>query len=516
MDNYTSPKEGRLSCRMPALLAAGEGTTDLAGDFVLPEYRPEIQRLLDARVTVSPADVYLSAAGCEVGGTVEYRILYCGGDGALYATSETAEYRLTLPLNLPSDARPEEGIACDVSVHAEAPLCRVTGPRKLSVRCRLHADVQILGTRTPEEMLEGDPQTRETLLGSAECMHAFVGRGELLTLADEITLEGTSADLRVIAAEGKVFVTDAEASSGSVLAMGEVALRLLYSNEGEPGSVSTIQRRIPFRASIPTEGVEVNCEATAFGVCRDCSITVEEQRILCEVGVLLSARAQRNETVPFVKDAYSTTAVCENQYRTIPFRRAEKCLNGNFTHGVNLPLSETGVRPSQNVVEVSADALIDRVENERGRCYLLGRCLCHLLLWEAGEWSTAELETPFRYETDAPRGKVDGWQAVAEVINARARSDGESISLDAEIALSASLWSEDSLTHLALSREGEAISAGQGDGWTVCYPAGEDTLWSVAARYHRPIGEILERNGIPGAPVADARESLEGISYLLI
>ena len=83
MDNYTSPKEGRLSCRMPALLAAGEGTTDLAGDFVLPEYRPEIQRLLDARVTVSPADVYLSAAGCEVGGTVEYRILYCGGDHPL-------------------------------------------------------------------------------------------------------------------------------------------------------------------------------------------------------------------------------------------------------------------------------------------------------------------------------------------------------------------------------------------------------------------------------------------------
>lgn len=55
-----------------------------------------------------------------------------------------------------------------------------------------------------------------------------------------------------------------------------------------------------------------------------------------------------------------------------------------------------------------------------------------------------------------------------------------------------------------------------GAGYLICYPAKDDTLWSVAKRYHRPVEEIVGRNPLPSSPAADAESSLDGVKYLMI
>ena len=57
--------------------------TEVSGDFSLPDYQPEIKRLLRIRPCVLPAAPYAGAGNAEFSGTLDYYVLYMGNDGGL-------------------------------------------------------------------------------------------------------------------------------------------------------------------------------------------------------------------------------------------------------------------------------------------------------------------------------------------------------------------------------------------------------------------------------------------------
>ena len=513
MDNYTKDRGG---VRVQAPICDRQTVTELSSDFSLPDYQPPFKRLLRVRATVSPADKYIGAGSAEFSGTVDYTVLYAGNDDCLYCFSESTEYRFTVPIEMTSDIDLNDGLTCDVDVIPDMTVGRVAAPRKLSVKCRLRARVRLWGTKLMEETLTGaDKRDIQRLCGGAECARLFVGNGEPLQLGDEILFEAGENDVRVISAEGEVFVSEASAGSGVVNCRGEVCLKLLCCRESSQEPPSVQLRRIPFAQAVATDGVEVNCDACADGVCSDIRITVEEGRILCEVAVRLRTRAQRNESISFTRDIYSTAAACESTTSACSFPHAVKCVNGNFSVGTTLPLEEVGIRAGMNIVDVSLIPSVTALENEHGKYYLSGRCRTQVILSDADEISAQEFDIPFRYETDGSGEQVTDYDAAVDVISCRARVDGERISVDAELAVSLALRGEVSFKMLTEAHFGEPLSR-TGALCTVCYPSREDTLWSVAKRYHRSVDAITEMNSLAGSPAADSPDSLMGVNYLLV
>lgn len=124
---------------------------------------------------------------------------------------------------------------------------------------------------------------------------------------------------------------------------------------------------------------------------------------------------------------------------------------------------------------------------------------------------------PFRFEVGAS-GKeevIGDYSAQANVILCRARVDGERISVDAELAVSLAVMGESRFRMVTEARFGEKIDR-EASVYTVCYPSKDDTLWSVAKRYHRPVEAIAQINSLAGAPAADSADSLSGVKYLLV
>lgn len=508
-------KSGAAS-RMQALMSEKQIVTEINEDFSLPDYQPEIKRLLRVRATVSFPDTYMGAGNAECSGTIDYCILYSGNDGALYCTNQTGEYRFSSPLELPRDFEVGEGVICDVESAPEMLSGRVIAPRRLAVKCRLRSCVRLYGTRVIGEQVQARDGL-ECLHGECEGARIFLGVGEPVRLADEILCDVHDGERRVIFGEGQVFVTEAIAGSGGVNCRGELCLKLLCSKEnGEEGEMpQVILRRIPFSQTVNVDGVEVNCDACARGICSELNITVEEGRILCEATISLSARAQRNERVTFVRDLYSTAQSCEVSYASVKFPTALKCLNGNFSLNTTLSREEVGLRQGMVVLDAAATATVASPEADRGKYYLNGKCRIHAVLMESGELTSQEFEVPFRYECEGSQAVPVAWDVTAEVISCRVRLDGERVGVDAEIALAAALRGETERRLVSEVAFGEAWHA-CGSVCTVCYPSREDTLWSVARRYHCPSDSLAERNALANAPAADAEDSLAGVKFLLI
>ena len=514
--DYKTRTATRKTVRMQAPLGERQMVTELSEDIELPDYQPEIKRLLRVQAKVSPADSYIGAGNVECSGTVDYSILYSGPDGTLWCATPAGPYRFAFPVELPADFDAGEGLICDVQSQPENVSGRVTAPRRLTLRCRLRSRAQLWGTRVLPDPVEQSPGM-ERLMGNCDCVRLYLGMSESFTLGDELLCDPREGDVRVISADGQVFVTEAAAGSGTVNCRGEVCLKLLCCHE-PAGETYTVARRIPFSQAVDMDGVEVNCETCAAGTCQDLRVTVEDGRISCETTVRLSVRAVRNETVSLLRDAYSTEAECTTTVRELTVPVACGAVLGNFSLGQTVPLEEAGVHPGMKVMDADGSVTMGEITCERGKAVLSGKCRFRMLLSGDGDWSVQEVELPVRYETDCAcdgNPPVSAAELTAEVLTCRARADGEKLAIDAEIAVSGTLRGEKTVPVLAEAGIGAAWQV-PGAVYTVCYPAKDDTLWTVAKRYHTPVSGLIAKNALAQAPAADAEDSLLGVKYLMI
>ena len=512
--DYDQKSRGALRVQVP--ICDRQTVTELSSDFSLPDYQPQIKRLLRVSATVSPPDHYVGSGRAELSGTVDYSILYSGNDGALYCATERADYQLSVPVEMGADIDLNEGVVCDAELLPDVVSGRVIAPRRLSVKCRLRSRVRLWGIRTIEAPIPSPtPLGIERLCGHAASARLFVGCGEPQQLGDEILLDASDSDLRVISAEGEVFVQEAVAGSGVVSCRGEVALKLLCCRESTPNTPVVQLRRLPFSQEVVVEGTEVNCSACADGVCSEIRVTVEEGRLLCEVTLRLRARAQRNEEISFTRDLYSTQAECEGRTAVCVLPLALKCVNGNVSVNHTATLEELGLRAESRVLDLSLSPMATTLEQENGKYRLTGRCRAHVILADDEDFYAQELEVPFRYDVDGDANTALDYDVAVSPISCRARMDGERMAIDAELAVALTVRGECRVEMLTEAQLGDPI-ARTGAVCTICYPAKSDTLWSVAKRYHRAVNAIAESNSLAASPAADSPDSLAGVKYLLV
>ncbi len=540
MNDFTMPSDRAAHRSLQVPLADRLISSEVSGDFTLPDYQPEIKRLLRIGVGILPP--LCGERVGEINGHMDYYVLYMGHDNALWCAPLTTEYRLEFPTEEGRGALAEAGepFVSFADVTTETPVGRVTAPRRLSIRCRVNAHVRLYGEYlSGGDMGDVSDGDTEVLTGTREINRLFRGLSEMLPLQDDIILPPTEqGEWRVVCAEGTVMVTEASPASteGVVNCRGEVFVKLtlcptdpLFANEsGDEAPVrpsgtplTVLQRKIPFTQAVDVEGVTSTCTATACGYCTDLSVQMEEGQAHLELGVITEVRAQKNEVVTYTKDLYSTRREGESRHALYPTERALRAFNGNFTLSDSLPLSEAGMETNTRVVDVTAVATPEvlSTDSERGRCVLTGTCRAQLLLDHDGEYTAGTLTLPFRYEFDSGDMPLDdaapGFDGSVTVLTCRARADAERVALDAELAVSLCTRAPSPLTALAEATFGEPVSRRRGE-YVICFPAPTDTLWSVAKRYHAPIAALTAANNLPAGTSADSTESLDTVGYLIV
>ena len=64
--------------------------SEISNDYSLPDYMPEIRRILHIDVNVLPPAKYINVTGAEFNGNVDYNVLYAGSDGELHTAPLSA------------------------------------------------------------------------------------------------------------------------------------------------------------------------------------------------------------------------------------------------------------------------------------------------------------------------------------------------------------------------------------------------------------------------------------------
>ena len=492
------------------------------GDFILPDYLPEIRKIIRIDTKIIPSGKFIGASRATLAGIAAYNLIYTDSDGKLAATSLSSDYEFSVPL--PSE-HGELYVVADGTL--ENTQCRLGGPRKLSLRTGIKNRVHVYSSGAVSEIVDEGAGDVKALFAIVDTMVTKCASSGEFSVSETVDIDGFSADsLHANFTTADLVVKEAKMSHDAVGCRGEIYVKCNISSEA--GEVFTVMKKIPFEqiVNVPTENMQ---HCIAYGRCSyvNCSLVPngEACALNIELGAELDVECCGNISLSLMCDAYSTELESAPVYKNESFSYSLGATMGNYTVDASRHRSED----EENIIAIldtRARADIKSVMEKEGRAVVCGECRVEALTSSAGridgvEYGNSEIIIPFKIETElrVPRDEALSFDAHVEAVTPHARLEQDSISADAEIFLCVRASKKNTRRLLeSVSFGGELKKDKRMGEVIVVYPEDEDTLFSIAKRYRVCYEELARENGIPEEYVKspDEKYTLDGISNLLI
>lgn len=466
-------------------------TAELNTELSMPDYQPEVRRLLRVCVTLTPPDAYFDGARVGMNGEAVYNILYAAEDGELYSAETREHYELNEALK-GHDLADGLTLICDVT--PESLVSRVTAPRKLTIKCRLRGRIRGFCDREVGESTTyvDDLSSVKRLDGKIEYARILPTALAKTEISDSLSLSGKDGDNRIVSHSVAVEVESVESLDGEATVKGAVCLTLLSVCEGGDSAPVRSEHRIPFAETLEIDGLTSDGKCVASGCCTSAEFEVGNDSVDCVLGLCLRVDAEEPVSSVYTADMYSTAVLSETVKGRVEFPIPAKVFSGNLSLSSRETPEELGVGRDAEIIDAVADAAVKNIEHDRGKWAVVGEVSLNLLGKQEGEYFTKDLKIPFRYETDGENGNTALAFATATPLSVRARNDGARIVADCELKVAGHICLRDSAEIVEQCVFGEPVE--KDDAITVCFTSPDEDLWQVAKKYHVSTDDLLSKN----------------------
>ncbi len=474
---------------------------EASGDFVLPDYQNEIRRILHVSQTVLPPAKYVGDESVEFNGTVDYQVVYIGADGGIYSVPLSSDYSFSTSFVKwnNKDVIADISVLCNVT--AESVNTRVSAPRRLSISSRIRPNVRIYAKIPSSAQIEADvsPMDVYRKYENASCACCESDISDVITVSCAVPTE--AEDTRVVFADAKVDVTDVERSQNGVSCRGNISVKMLCVGE-ESGEYRTLTAKNAFEGDVDLEG-GAEGDVRVRGIVSEMAVNMTDAGIECNAGILLQAVACRNESIEYTSDVYSVKNECECVMRNVSSRNMRMCRNSNFTVSERMALEGTNIPEGAEILHSMGSVNMDKCDMVGGRYVFSGNAVFTAIYRKESDIYSADVTVPVKYETEATAADAPVcFDCSAQVMDINMKLADGNLSIDAEIALSADCFSETNISAVDKVVFGDTIPERDTE-IIVCYPASDDTAWSVAKRYKVAPTKVL------GDPASDKYVMIE-------
>ncbi len=515
-------KASTLSARTET--AGDKLRVESVGEYSVPDYQPQIRRILRVHTRVLPSGRYRRGGHTECAGLCVHTVLYSTDEGTLSTLDVTSEYSFSFPAD-------DDAEVLLLAPQLEGVSCRLGGPRRITVRSTLS-----LLPHVYREVKPGDAEGERMLLeeDTVRLVHPLrMMRAELLSLSD-LTLSDTKtveAGTELLVADAVAEITETRMGEGGVEVKGEVLCRALLSGEGAVPYF--LGHRIPFEATMPCERLDgsrafVYPIVTSFEA-RGVSGEGAGTRLMLDVGLELEAEVLTPIVETAVVDAFSLKSPLVARKESIPVTE----LLGGLTHRQKLECrtsrSESDSEDASAVIDLGMSAHVRSQAREGEALTVLGECLIDAALLLGTDdaegrpdYAATSFTSPFEIRIPLPSELAEDaeLEVTARVGDVRGRLEAASLCAEGELILTVRASRRRTLTLAVGMQESETgPSAELSDSEILAvYPSERESLWSLARRYRVSPERIAELNALPRESLesADLASSIDGCVRLLI
>ncbi|MBQ8839710.1 MAG: LysM peptidoglycan-binding domain-containing protein [Clostridia bacterium] len=473
-------------------------TIDISEEFSLPDYVPEVRRVLCVMADALPESKYLQGNMLELGGSVTYSLIYTDDEGNLNALPLNSSYETKLAL-------PQNAHLTLVDAQVDSTTYKVTAPRKLTLKSRLKCRVTPICKEQIEEEISSKSSADEIYLErkpkTVNSMSLCVAEQPNVRLSDKLELDD-GKEAKPIWCDANIIIKEARAESRRVSVRGEAVVKCLVESEGE---VKVITKALPIAEEIEVEHLGDNQVARVVGRCVSLSISNEEAdnstQLFFDLVCELECQTMENKQIILLEDVYSTKNEMDVTYKKTPIYSLVKAGGSSFT--LNEGIKRRGKEIS-SIIDTLVAPTCEKTEIKNGKMIATGKLLVNVLgISEAGEGEGIEYlcetyELPLKYELELGGQISNGIsKCTFSTLGASARLDKDMIYINCEIYPSYLVFNradEEIVDRASIKRDKE-IKKDQSCA-RVYFPKEDDTLWKIAKKYYTTVNKLTELNEI--------------------
>lgn len=463
-------------------------------DALLPDYCPDIRRILKCTLIPVPVGKTITAGRLEVEGLATLNILYisAGGEPA------RGEYKVPFTRMLELHGEAEDPIIT-VGMLPGPVSCRAVNQRRLEIRGSVVVSASVISCYGQQILAGSEEKTIQLRMAQQKGIRLSGAFDREQRLAKTTTLEGSAAPLtRVLRCDAAVSRREEKWLDGRLLITGEVLAAAHCADQN--GGWQTAECTLPFELTIDCpEGADAEFDIR----CRALAPTAEpmqdadgEYRAL-EWGVTISVdgKIYRAYALDCCTDGYSTRYQSACKGRTLQTVELVNLCRESETRRETLPLPEA----TGEVV-----ALWARVEGctaaPEGDGLLAEGRLGLTLLTKMGDGEYYSFDRTMELQRQLPGGEDCRWEAGLECRGCRWEQTGNELSLTCELVWQGAICRTRRLAVLEdITVDEAAPKENRMPRGLYIYMAEEgESLWEVARRYNTSEARIREDNGEMG------------------
>lgn len=470
-------------------------------DFSLPDYCPDIQRILKCQVCPNITARNISGDRLNIEGTACIRIIYLDADNMRVRCCENSA-----PFSTSIDIRctPENAVAL-TSARTEYINCRAVSPRKVDIHGAFSICAKIYSKNIANISCcvsgKDIQQKIENTVGSN-----LVGMGQQQFSINEMLEMGENkpAPEMIIRSDVAMTLSDYKTTPNKVIVKGEAILKILYMDDLESGNLQTMQYSIPISQIIDVPGADENCKYIMNGevLSHDEQIHSETEEgsgmISTEIRIAATVMAYTEKELGVVSDIYSTDHDLKTESQPLKLSKLKDIIKENFSHKSSVDLPETS---ASRIVDVWSDACHAKATAQGDKIVFKGKLnLCILALDVDNIPFYIERIIEFEQNREFTEASGDIAAEITIVPTSIGYSMQKNNTIDVKIDFDVSGAIYLSQKHnMITSAEADELKPSDKDreaSLTIYFASEGEPLWDIARRYYTSVNAIKQENDI--------------------
>lgn len=498
-----------IPCEQISLDTVAEQLVDI--DFTLPDYCPDIEKILKCTLTPKVFTRNLSGGQVQVEGVSVVKVLYCD---SVKKHIRCCEQTVPFSATFSAKSAPEQYLIF-TNTKSEYINCRALSPRRLVIHGAFSLYVKIVEKSGVSLCGPGDDVPLETYTEKIKCARMCAFCQDQFTVSEEITITNKPKIEALLRDSVSAMVTQVKTLPGKVIIKGEINLKVLYLSEIDSGTIDQIDYLLPFSQILDSEGVEEDIinDLTVDVLSYDIRLKSDHlsENPVIDLDVKMAATeigyTMGEETI--IKDAYSTEYESEVMSDKIQMVSDVIQIQETVMNKSTIEIENTTI---SKVIDIYNEyCIVTPIISENSIVFNGKANICIIALDEEGVPVYIERTIDFehQYDTDIAVNSIGNGTACVASISYRL-SENNTIELRTEIKITATAAVKDNYNCVVEVNglEDKPIEKRK-CALTLYYGQKGENMWDIAKRYNTKLRLLNEENAIDS-------ETLESTQMLLI
>jgi len=485
----------------------GTESRDIAGEYTLPDYLPDIAKILSVRAVPTLGNKSAGDGTMEWQGEVHYNVVYVTTDGAP-ASAVFAE--------------PFSGGAAVESLTGDCIAELIPGVDQVSVkpinarRVGLKSRVTVRGTVLCEKSVDTEVQGKQTiedgfnleyLKETVKNLEIKTGSARDVMISEDVELDSGLPSVKdIVSCSVTVLLPEVRPRADEADVSADLMLDLVF--ESEDGDYSVMHKRLRMSETVAVPGLKPEYECTArveAGILKASAQnnSYGERRIIeldfpCDIEVT----GYHSREISVIADMYSTACGLDTVKDTVETAIFKRAYTANVSVNASSEKEGAGLAAARSIIDGSVvleDTEFTYLPDKR-KIMTEGTAVVTVIA--TGEenskaYYTGSFKFPYKIAIDSSEeGENLRLMGKTVILAQRYRMDASNVYGDIEVGVQITAFEKEKHEYVSAAILDKSNAAEtRCSGFTLYYPEEGETLWEIAKKYQISRKSIEDANG---------------------